>query len=454
MTDSGSKRAQRLRRFLSRGLLPPALLHVRFGTPLVRTIPPQAQAPRASTIICRVAALCVILALVVIVFRHVLFDNYTWGNKGMDLTFGALPQFLAISKQSATWRMLQDFLGGTPLYNNGNYSPYYPLYLVWIFAGQSSLEALHTLDLITVLHYFVAGAASYIGLRILGVAPIAAMMGAVSLSLSANAIEMGGWLNAGAGYAWLPLCLMGIFRDSKRRRAPEQARRDHSTRCACHTCLPRTARSSPLDRRANVCGGRIKPSVESIELSIRPCVHSARDGGNHPFRYRRGAARAASFSRPTLHSLVQREWNLSSAVLCPPTAFSNSASRREICIALLIPTTYYIGIVFIGLPLFLLCASALRFSTRQRIKIGLLIIIAVWTIVLCGDQTPAGKLIQHIPFFNQVRMPPRHMPILLVAVVVLAAFGLDDLVRLARGERLAALRALVDSGWCGARGFA
>jgi hypothetical protein len=89
--------------------------------------------------------------------------------------------------------------------------------------------------------------------------------------------------------------------------------------------------------------------------------------------------------------------------------------------------------------LVILCFSAFRFRTRRDIKLGILVLILAGVLLLLGNKSYAGQLIEHIPLLNQIRHPPRHMPMLLILIILLAALGLDDMLRVAKGAMLAPL---------------
>ena len=381
-------------------------------------------------------ALAVVAAVIVICFRDILFGTHSWAYDGATDRYYSAAFFAALARQSATWRMIQDVLAGFPMYNNGNFSPYYPFYVLWPSFYSDQLGSLKFMDRLELFHLVLAGCLTFAGLRLLNLHRLAAMMGGLSFILSPYALKMATWLHFTAAYAWVPLALMGILAVSTGDRRPIammavvlsgfMAVLAYPAQAAVHLLI-----AGPLVTLVGLWaaaheGSLFKPAARIVVAALVLALLSA------PILLPLVFPDQAFIRWFTGERLQVGGGGVPSEFL-----FQGSIAPADLP-AILLPTVHraFIGDIYIGIPLALLCLAAFRFNTRKQVKIGLLILITAWTIVLLGDYTNAGHLIEHIPFVNQVRNPPRHMPILLTFVIVLAAFGLDDLLRVARGGRL------------------
>jgi hypothetical protein len=384
-------------------------------------------------------AFVVMTAVIVFCFRDVVLGTHSWAFNGSTDRYFTAAFFSALSRQSATWRLTEGTLAGFPMYNNGNFSPYYPFYFLWTSFYGNQLTSLKLMDLLELFHFLLAGSLTFIGLRLFNVHRVAALMGGLAFVLSPYALKMATWLHFTAAYAWMPLTLMAILAVSSgdRRRIAMVA-----------TILPGFMAVLAYPAQAAVHLLVAGPLVALVGLFV-----AWRDSNLFPAlaRIAASALLLAILCAPLLIPLVFPDqvfvrWlaadrmQLGGGGVPADFLFQGSIAPGDVA-ALLVPTTHqaFIGDVYIGIPLLVLCVAAFRFSPRKELKIGIASLIIMWIIVLFGDHTNADSLIQNLPFLNQVRNPPRHMPVLLTLVILLAGFGLDDLVRAARGERLSQL---------------
>jgi peptidoglycan/LPS O-acetylase OafA/YrhL len=109
------------------------------------------------------------------------------------------------------WPLRMDtVLGGLPLFNFPQLSPFYPFYFSWIDAFKGPLDAARSMHWITLAHVLIAQINMYVLVRILGTSRIAAIFGAAAFAFGANSSGYAAWINITAPYAWLPLYIAGL----------------------------------------------------------------------------------------------------------------------------------------------------------------------------------------------------------------------------------------------------
>ena len=130
-----------------------------------------------------------------------------------DNEFGFGPLFSSISSslRNGEWPLRMDtILGGIPLYNIPQLSPFYPGYLTFlpIFGGPTNV--IHSIHWIVLMHLLICEINMYVFLRVIGVSRLSAIAAAALVTFSANSLTYAGWLNIVAPYSWLPLYLAGL----------------------------------------------------------------------------------------------------------------------------------------------------------------------------------------------------------------------------------------------------
>src|SRR5262245_23577807 len=75
-------------------------------------------------------------------------------------------------------------MGGLPLYNSPQLSPYYPLYFAWLDVFATPLETIRTLHRISLVHVVVFEITTYVLLRTLRISRGASILGVVFIAFS------------------------------------------------------------------------------------------------------------------------------------------------------------------------------------------------------------------------------------------------------------------------------
>lgn len=157
------------------------------------------------------------LAILIIIWALFLRDAFT--NTGSFTLFMDNEFFLGtvLSSMSATfshgqWPMrMETLLGGIPLYNFAQISPFYPFYLAVLPIYTTPLQAAHSMHWIEVGHLLLFQTNTYIFLRFLPASRIASIAGACLVAFSLNTLSYSPWMSIIAPYAWLPLFLAGFI---------------------------------------------------------------------------------------------------------------------------------------------------------------------------------------------------------------------------------------------------
>jgi len=102
-------------------------------------------------------------------------------------------------------------LGGVPIYNLAQLSPFYPFYFATLPLFATPLDAAISMHWITVLHILLFAVNMFILLRVIGATRLASITGASLVAFGANSLSYAVWVQIVAPYAWLPLYLAGLI---------------------------------------------------------------------------------------------------------------------------------------------------------------------------------------------------------------------------------------------------
>nr|VFK79559.1 MAG: membrane protein YfhO [Candidatus Kentron sp. SD] len=102
-------------------------------------------------------------------------------------------------------------LGGVPIYNLAQLSPFYPLYFAPLPLFATPIDAAISMHWITVLHILLFAINMFILLRVLGTSRLGAVTGATFVAFGANSLSYAAWVQIVAPYAWFPLYLAGLI---------------------------------------------------------------------------------------------------------------------------------------------------------------------------------------------------------------------------------------------------
>lgn len=132
----------------------------------------------------------------------------------MDNEFfiGSVLSSMSSSFGGGEWPLrMPTVVGGVPLYNFAQLSPFYPFYLAIFPLFKTPLDAAATMHSVVLGHLLVFAINTYILMRVLRLSRMAAVTGAVFLVFGPNSLAYAVWMNIVAPYSWLPLYLAGVI---------------------------------------------------------------------------------------------------------------------------------------------------------------------------------------------------------------------------------------------------
>lgn len=132
----------------------------------------------------------------------------------MDNEFfiGTILSSMSGTMSSGIWPLRMDtIMGGVPLYNFLQLSPFYPFYLIVLPIYSSPLDVIYSMHWITLLHILIMEINMYIFLRVISVSRLGSVIGAALVAFSANSFAYAVWMNIVAPYSWFPLYLAGLI---------------------------------------------------------------------------------------------------------------------------------------------------------------------------------------------------------------------------------------------------
>lgn len=161
-----------------------------------------------------------VLALLYVAFSWSLFANASAINIFPDNEWFLGPVFSSSSTaiRNFEWPLwMPTVLGGLPLFNSPQISPYYPFYFLFLDIWSTPLESIQSLHRITLLHIAILQINCYVLLRALNISRVSALLGVTFAVFNLTTLEIMKWCHLIASYSWLPLYLAGLFRllDSK-----------------------------------------------------------------------------------------------------------------------------------------------------------------------------------------------------------------------------------------------
>lgn len=347
-----------------------------------------------------------------------------------EFFIGPVLSSMAESLRSGAWPLrLDTALGGLPLYNFTQLTPFYPLYLLPLSLYDTPQETIHSMHMLTVMHLLIMEINTYIFLRVLGAGRMAAVTGAALTAFSANSFSYAVWLNIVAPYAWFPLFLAGMLglAQGRSRRiyatltfvgivmltfaSPAQPL-IHALMTASVFCFFFFLRSLvkrdygvftgfflPLAGLACLCAlvvaPALVPQILDFKFMIRwigafPPVY-----GNGPIPF--AAFEAEQLARGDLGGVLFK--------------FRGGAVGQQ-----------FVGLIVVALALLKV------FSKQRNWMVNALIFIAAYALVSSfGSNLGLGYVNYWIPVVNKIREPSRFLFLFQFAICALAALALDEL---------------------------
>ncbi len=327
-----------------------------------------------------------------------------------------------------TW--MNTVMGGIPLYNSPQFSPWYPFYFLYLPLYQDALSAIYSLHAVTLGHVFILEVNTYVLLRTLGVSRFGAVLGAALLAFGANTLTYSMWVNITAPYAWLPLYVCALVRLFR----PAANMGDIVLGVAAITLLALAS-----------------PAQALIHASLITVVYV---GYQLIVQRRRGRLRSLAPGVVRLCIVATCSVLLAAPVLLPvaldygqmirwigPFPPVIGHARLPIQAFLFdqlgigdlsgvmfpITRTRAVGHEYVGLFAISLAAFGLLSRRHARIVVPLAVVAVYALLSSAGDNLGLAYVNYALPFLNRIREPSRFLVLFAFAISVLAAIGFDHL---------------------------
>jgi len=330
------------------------------------------------------------------------------------------------------WPLRMDtVLGGVPLYNSPQLSPFYPFYLASLPIFQTPGEVVHSMHWVTLAHLLVLEINTYVFLRVIGTSRLAALLGAALFAFSANSQTYAAWLNITAPYSWFPLYLaglVGVFKHPGRPLYPATAL----------VSVVLLALASPA-----------QPLIHAVLVSaVFVVVHWGSQGSAGGWKQTKGplatlavvAAAAILIVAPVLIPATIEFKDMIRWIGPFPPVIGNARIPFEafqfdqLSIPRLAGVFFRqegaaVGSPFVGV-LALALAAVAAVSCFQSWITRALLVVAVYAIVSStGSHLGLAQLNYHVPLLNKIREPSRFLVLFQFAIAAPAAKGIDELRR-------------------------
>lgn len=407
---------------------------------------------RRTSIVGDLAAYAALTCLALYVLRDALGGERLY-SLWVDNEFHVGPVFSQIARAFAAGEVplrMEAILGGFPLYNFTQATPFYPLYGFHFGGYETHLETVHKLHRLTVLHVVIGVLAMHYLLRSLGLSRMTAAAGAVLYGLSADMASYKMFVNIVAPYAWLPLFvagLIGLLTDSRRRL--------NFVLCAFSAAMIALASpSQPLIHAVLVALFLCMAYLASAEARVAPgrgVLAVARVGF--------AGLVAVFLCAPLLIPTVLDAPKMLRWIGDVPPILQSERIPFDAFVLHKLPSTQAAGILFSGERLSLVGHPYVGFFIVPLVMLALflkrtwvvygfcaLALYGLWSAF--GDDLWLAYLNHAIPLLNKIREPSRNLVLFQFGSAALAAIGIASIAQVGTAggrERRMALIALVTS---------
>lgn len=328
-------------------------------------------------------------------------------------------------------------LGGVPIYNLTQLSPFYPFYFAPLPLFENPLDAAIAMHWITVLHVLLFAVNMFIMLRVIGATRLAAVTGASLVAFGANSLSYAVWMQIVAPYAWLPLYLAGLF----------------------GVLENRPSRMYP----AMAVGGMVlltlaSPSQPLIHAVLLTCVLAL---FRWWYNYANAVPNATRTSFIKLFGIAIVAFLISAPAVLPAVVefkdmirwigpypavagfdripfeafLIDQLSVAELGGVLVKITPQAVGSQFAGPVVMALAMLALVSRARSWIAIAMAAIALYALASSTGSNLGLAYVNYVLPLVNKIREPSRFLFLFQLAIGILAALGFDELRRIVTGAQ-------------------
>ena len=369
-----------------------------------------------------------------------LWSCFLWNAFGTDRSFalfmdneffiGPILSSMSVTLSNGSWPLRMDtIMGGIPLYNFSQLSPFYPFYLTVLPIYSSPLDVVHSMHWIALLHILIMEINMYIFLRVIGTSRIAAITAAALVAFSANSLAYVVWINIVAPYSWLPLYLAGLIGILK---------------------CPRSMTYSAMALAGIVLltlASPAQPLIHSVFVSmifvLAYFISQLHIGESRQGIYTFGrilliAVLSLLLVAPVIIPAALEFKNMIRWIGHFPPVMGNAVIPFEAFQVDQLTITDLAGVFFklksaavgsqfVGVLVIALASVAVVSNVRSWIVVSLAFIAVYSLISSTGSNLGLAHLNYAIPMLNKIREPSRFLVLFQFAVSSLAALGIDEL---------------------------
>ncbi len=357
----------------------------------------------------------------------------------MDNEFfiGSVLSAMSSSFSGGEWPLrITTLVGGVPLYNFAQLSPFYPFYLAIFPLFKTPLDAAATMHSIVLGHLLIFTINTYILMRVLHLSRVAAVTGAVFLVFGPNSLAYAVWMNIVAPYSWLPLYLagvIGILEGRKSLRFP-------LTALVAIVLLALASPSQPLIHAVMLTGILVlvraaQPllcnapglSLRSVLILIgvgvisillaSPVIVPTAIGMSEMIRWIGPYPPVVGYDRIPFEAFL-----------------FDQLSIPELGGVLVKTAAKSVGSQFVGPVAVTLSLYALLMNWRSWIVLAMGFVAVYALASAAGGNLGLAYLNYLLPLVNKIREPSRFLFLFQLAISVLCAFGIDEMRKLVSGE--------------------
>lgn len=350
----------------------------------------------------------------------------------MDNEFFIGPVFssMASTLSHGEWPLRMDtILGGVPLYNFAQLSPFYPFYFAALPIYSTPIDVIYSMHWITLMHILIMEINMYIFLRVIGVTRLSALTGAALVAFSANNFGYAVWVNIVAPYSWFPLYLAGLVGILKR----PQSMGYSAMALGGIVLLTLASPAQPL----------IHALFVTIILLCARILSPSLNGETRQIRYTLGRVVAIGILAlllvaPVILPVALEFKNMIRWIGPFPAVMGNARipfaafQIDQLSIADLGGVFFKfihaaVGSQFVGILPIALASVAVVSRPRSWIVIALAFIASYSLVSSTGSNLGLAYVNYIIPILNKIREPSRFLVLFQLAVGALAALGIDEL---------------------------
>jgi uncharacterized membrane protein (UPF0136 family) len=383
------------------------------------------------------------LVFIWLAFSHNLLSTENSFAIFMDNEFFLAPvlSYMSSALSHGEWPLwMNTVLGGVPLYNFAQMSPFYPLYFAGFPIFEGPFDAMRSMHLITLGHLLLFVVNTYLLLRTLRISRLASFAGVVLVVFNANNLGYATWVNIVAPYAWFPLYVAGLI---KLLEAPTSVRAVLVTLLSI-VMLTLASPAQPLIHAVFVTA--VLVAFHAVRLRRSNDMASLRKG----LLVLCGVAVIALLlASPVLIPVVTEFKDMVRWIGPFPAVYGNARIPfqafliDQVAIGDLpgvifrLDSRQAIGSIFVGiLPIAL---AVVAFSRRHsNWVVWPLVFIACYSLASAAGSNLGFAYLNYIlPLINKIREPSRFLFLFHFSIGVLAAIGIDRLGQLIRDSNTA-----------------